>query len=254
MKCHQHPDAENFSHPVAESATFLAHPVLPYPFSALEAKADVSLSARADLLRWRQVALKQAQQQQYLTAIQTLTGVLSRYPHSAEDYSNRGLVYSWAGQGEAALRDYNRALSLDPLLAAAYNNRGNYFAGPGAAVKGALDLALADYDRAINLNPIHIRARINQAVTLRKLRRYNAALMALDEALVFRQLTGLIYGERGRTCHLWGDWNGAIADYCHALDCFAHPTSQIPLESPQANQVRQWLAQVQGICSGPHSD
>ncbi len=253
MKCHQHPDAENFSHPVAESAAFLACPALPSPFSALEAKEDVGLSARANLLRWRRVALKQVQQQQYLTAIQTLTGVLSRYPHSAEDYNNRGLVYFWAGQGQAALRDYNRALSLDPLLAAAYNNRGNYFASPGAAVEGALDLALADYDRAINLNPLHIRARINQAVTLRKLRRYNAALMALDEALVFRQLTGLIYAERGRTYHLWGDWNSAIADYYRALNCFALDTSPISLNSPQAEQVRQWLAQIQDIYSGSHS-
>jgi hypothetical protein len=35
--------------------------------------------------------------------------------------------------------------------------------------------------------------------------------------MLFGQLKGHIWAERGRTYHLWGDWNCAIADYRRAL-------------------------------------
>ena len=90
--------------------------------------------------------------------------MLSRYPHSAADYNNRGLVYFQAGEGELALSDYDKAVALDNTLANAYNNPANYY-----VAQGDLFVALADYQTAIELDSTNIRAWINQGITFREL-------------------------------------------------------------------------------------
>ncbi|MBV8887930.1 MAG: tetratricopeptide repeat protein, partial [Chroococcidiopsidaceae cyanobacterium CP_BM_RX_35] len=103
----------------------------------------------------------------------------------------------------------------------------------------------ADYDRAIDLNPGHVRARINRGITLRDLGRYEQAIEDFDTALLLGQLEGHIYAERGRTYHLWGDWNYSLADYRRAL-------TRLPQAGPSKSnppiclrlQVEVWLEQL----------
>ena len=105
--------------------------------------------------------------------------------------------------------------------------------------------AIADYDKALDLNPSYVRAWINRGITLRDLQEYDQAIENFDIAGMLGQLKGHIYAERGRTYHLWGDWNIAIADYRRAL-------TQLPqkgaLSSDSASrlrlQVETWLNQL----------
>ncbi|MEO1095155.1 MAG: tetratricopeptide repeat protein [Cyanobacteria bacterium J06638_28] len=190
----------------------------------------------------RQQVMQAVKRRDYRHAIAMLSCLISCHPDSAADYSNRGLIYFWSGQPSRALKDLNRAIALNPELAGAYNNRANYH-----AAQGDLEMALRDYDQAIDLDPFHAQARINRAVTLRELGYYADALEALDETLVFHQLTGEIYAERGRTYHLVGEWNAAIADYRQALRLLAKSTdSNKPLAlASKRLQLRTWLAQLQ---------
>lgn len=175
----------------------------------------------------RSSALEKAQQGHYIDAIALLSQLINRHPHNAIDYNNRGLVYFQSGQLNQALIDYNRAIQLNPQLYNAYNNRGNYYAACGQLVA-----ALADYDQAIDLNPSYVRAWINRGITLRELGRYDQAIENFDIAEILSggfvrselsqtgllgELEGHIYAERGRTYHLWGDWNCASTDYRRAL-------------------------------------
>lgn len=162
----------------------------------------------------RQKAAEQAKRGNYSQAISLLTKVIqsSLNQQTAMDYNNRGLMYFHSGQLEAAIADYNRALELNPNLAAAYNNRANCYANQGKLVD-----ALVDYDRALDLNPFHLRALINQGVTFRHLGMYQEALDNFDIALAQGKLCAYIYAQRGRTHHLAGDWNWAIADYQRSL-------------------------------------
>ncbi|MBO3457182.1 tetratricopeptide repeat protein [Aetokthonos hydrillicola Thurmond2011] len=185
----------------------------------------------------RSYALKAASQGDYSKAIAILNQLINRHPHNAIDYNNRGLIYFQCGELQKAFCDYNTALKLDPRLASAYNNRGNYY-----AACGKLDSALADYDQALDLNPSYVRAWINRGITLRDLGQYEEAIDNFDIALLFGQLEGHILAERGRTYHLWGDWNFAIADYRRAL-------TQLPLPNPKKEdpscrlrlRVENWL-------------
>jgi tetratricopeptide (TPR) repeat protein len=118
--------------------------------------------------------------------------------------------------------------------------------------------ALFDYETALDLNPINTHARINQGITFRELEMYELAIETFDLALQFDQMlnrssttetttaiAGHIYAQRGRTSHLAGDWNYAVADYRRALAVLA-PSSNALLDVSQRLrlQVRGWLREL----------
>jgi tetratricopeptide (TPR) repeat protein len=176
----------------------------------------------------------------FIRAIALLNRLITQFPANAEDYNNRGLVHFWQGAFHKAVLDFNRAIALNPDLPAAYNNRANYY-----AAKGAKESALEDYERTIDLDPFHVRARINRAITLRELGRYDLALDGFEEALLFRQKAGEIYAERGRTYHLRGDWNCAIADYYRAIAVFDRSSSETSTPLPRLQrQIMVWLQEL----------
>lgn len=184
-------------------------------------------------------ASEKAQQGSYGEAIALLSQLLNRNPQNAIDYNNRGLVYFQARQFDQAIADYNKALELNPRLAKAYNNRANYY-----AATGDLEAAIADYDQALDFNPSYVRAWLNRGITLRDLERYSEAIENFDIALLLGQLEGHIYAERGRTYHLWGDWNCCIADYRRALTLLPeHSTSTDPANRLRV-QVETWLNEL----------
>lgn len=188
----------------------------------------------------RQKALSEAQQGNYALAIDLFSRLIECNPNSANDHSNRGLVYFQNGQTEAALADYNRAIELNPRLDSAYNNRANYFAAQGQFLE-----AILDYDIALDLNPTNIRALINQGITFRELEMYERALESFELALCLGRLEGHVYAERGRTYHLRGDWNCAVADYYRALTEL--PGVGIYAHDPSVRlrfQVEAWLDEL----------
>ncbi|MBF2064151.1 MAG: tetratricopeptide repeat protein [Calothrix sp. C42_A2020_038] len=191
----------------------------------------------------RSCALRFARLGDYREAISLLNQLLKRNPENAIDYNNRGLIYYQCGERQKAFHDYNTAIELNPKLASAYNNRANYY-----AAYGNLAAALDDYDEALNLNPTYTRAWINRGITLRDLGRYEESIDNFEVAQLFDQYEGHILAERGRTYHLWGDWNWAIADYRRALALL--PMSQNHSDAAGWRlrlQVENWLGEL--LCS-----
>jgi len=176
-------------------------------------------------------------------AIAMLNRLIIQGLGTAEDFNNRGLVHLWNSHPHKAIRDFNHAIRLNPELPAAYNNRANYY-----ATLDDQQNALADYDRAIDLNPFHVRARINRGITLRKLGRLDEALEGLDDALMFHQLNGEAYAERGRTYHLRGDWNCAIADYRRALATLPTAIAETTgVEPSYRYRVMTWMSDLSTV-------
>jgi tetratricopeptide (TPR) repeat protein len=183
--------------------------------------------------------------QQYSQALQLLTTLIDRQPENAAHYSNRGLVHLRLGQVWAALVDCDQAVDLAPDLDQAYNNRALCHSSLGDWAA-----ALDDYERAIDLNPFNSRARINLGVTLRQIGDFERAIDCLEEALMFRHLPEFIYAELGRTYHLRGDWNCALANYRRSLEAAApdgiapdlaeteRPTAQI---QTLVDRVKGWV-------------
>jgi tetratricopeptide (TPR) repeat protein len=209
-------------------------------FNAQYQDAIGSESCAAEDSYLRSCALKFAKQGDYIDAIALFNHLIHRQPENAVNYNNRGLVYFQYGEREKALRDYNVALGLNPKLASAYNNRANYY-----AACGKLEEAVYDYDEALDLNPTYTRAWINRGITLRDLGQYEEAIDNFEIALLFEQYEGHIIGERGRTHHIAGDWNCAVADYRRALALLPiSPNSKDSAGLRLRSQVENWLGEL----------
>lgn len=206
---------------------------VPNPFNASE--QDYSSDQSFDPQALRRSALAEAKAGNYGYSIVLFDQLLQHNPLSATDYNNRGLVYFRNQQHSEALDDFNMAIDLNPDLDSVYNNRANYYAHHGHWLE-----AILDYDRAIELNPFNVRAWINQGITFRDMEMYDRAIECLDSALNFSRLEEHIYVERGRTYHLRGDWNCAIADYQQAKICFYASST------PLSGRSLRLLAQVEG--------
>jgi tetratricopeptide (TPR) repeat protein len=90
----------------------------------------------------------------------------------------RGLRY-----GGCALREVEKAVSLDPESSAALVSRGvgNYYMPP--AFGGGVEKAIADFERAAKLNPKDSEARLWLGVALREAGRNNESRAAIQESL-----------------------------------------------------------------------
>ncbi|MEL7418964.1 MAG: tetratricopeptide repeat protein [Cyanobacteria bacterium J06629_2] len=172
-------------------------------------------------------------QEEYESAIALLDRLIALCPDHAANYNNRGLMHYRNNQIIEALCDLSLALEINPNLDSAYNNRANCY-----AAQGDLEDAIAEYDLALDLNPGNLRAWINQGIAFRELELYELGLENFEIALIIGDtLEAKIYAERGRTYHLNGDWNCAVADYRQVLK-MSDGQSDVP---SYLNQVRDWL-------------
>lgn len=204
-------------------------------FSSTE-RYSTSLPDSVILEQLRNSIKVKASQGDYPAAIALLNRTIALCPDSATDYNNRGLMYYRDGKITEALKDLSLALEIEPTLDSAYNNRANCY-----AAKGDLAQAIADYDTALDLNPANIRAWINQGIAFRELRMYDLALENFDITLIIGDsLQSRIYAERGRTYHLQGDWNCAVADYQTALAMLEQQSKPSKL----TYKIRTWLSQL----------
>ena len=111
-----------------------------------------------------------------------------------------------------AISDYDKAISLDPNLVDAYNNRGTVkamykdFAG-----------AILDFSKAIELKPDNAEAYLNRGATLIEKKDYKNALNDLNKALELNPHNVLARFNRGIASSVLGDYPAAILDYDEVL-------------------------------------
>ena len=190
----------------------------------------LSFSSESQL---RTAVKAKASRGEYVSAIALLDRLIALCPDNAAYYNNRGLMYFRNNQIVEAFCDLSTALEINPNLDSAYNNRANCHAAQGDLIE-----AIADYDLALDLNPANLRAWINQGIALRELGMYDLALENFDITLIIGDsLRSRIYQERGRTYHLQGDWNCAVADYQTALELLADR----PDLSRDRQKIQGWL-------------
>ena len=89
------------------------------------------------------------------------TPVQGNNPALALAFYIRGKDLAEAGNLDAAISDYNAALTINPMFAAAVADRGVAWAR-----KGNYDRAIADYDAALRIIPRDERTRKNRAIAM----------------------------------------------------------------------------------------
>ena len=100
----------------------------------------------------------------YRGAIKDYTKAIDLNPDYATAYNNRGVAKSSLGDKEGAIKDYDKAIDLNPDYATAYYNRGK-----AKMSVGDKEGAIKDYDIAIELNPQRFHYYRNRAKVYRKM-------------------------------------------------------------------------------------
>ena len=124
----------------------------------------------------------------------------------------RGLAYLDRGDLPHAIADLDRAVSLAPDFAPAYQNRGNAW-----YAKGNYGRALTDYDEAIKLDPAVASAYINRATAKRELGLRDDAIADYQKAIDLGANRASPYVGRGQIYLAQRDYAHAIADFDRAI-------------------------------------
>ena len=115
----------------------------------------------------------------YGNAIKDYTKAIELQPDYASAYYNRGVAYGQKGDYGNAIKDYTKAIELQPNYADAYNNRGVAY-----GQKGDYDKAIEDLTRAIGLKPNYARAYNNRGIAYRRKRDKVRARADFDKGIL----------------------------------------------------------------------
>ena len=154
----------------------------------------------------------------YDVAVQLLPG--------ASSLTDRGCVHMLAGNLNAAIEDFGRAIASDPKSALAYSNR-----AAAHSKMGKVERALEDYGRAIENDPKYPNSYSNRAFAYYKLGEYEKGIADCNAALKLRPNHSPTYSNRGLCRAALGDTKGARADFTRALEL---PSNAITIAEAQA--------------------
>ncbi len=133
-------------------------------------------------------------------------------PSYYEAYFGRGLVFERLGRLDKALADYERAIAIDPSRHEAYYGRGNVF-----KAAGQFERALADYDRVIAMNPSSYEAYYGRGLVFEELGRLDKALADYDKAIAIDPSRHEAYYGRGNIFRGIGQFDKALSAYDKAV-------------------------------------
>ena len=103
---------------------------------------------------------------------------LSIKPNNANAYNNMGIALQDQGKLEEAIEAYNMALAIKPDYAEAYNNKGIALQG-----QNKLEEAIEAYDRALVVNPDYAEAYYNKGIAFQGQNKQDEAIEAYKKVL-----------------------------------------------------------------------
>ena len=134
-------------------------------------------------------------------------------PVSADDFVNRGKARIAKRDREGAIRDFTRAIELNPRHANAYHQRGFL-----RHEDGDWDGTIADYSKVIELSPHFAAAFCFRASAKYFKDERDGAIADATRAIEIDPKYADAYGLRGSARHGKRDLEGAIADYTKAIE------------------------------------
>lgn len=140
--------------------------------------------------------------------------VIEKQPSGiAHAYMNRGLTFVGKGQLDEAIKDFDKAVALNPSFYEAYSNRGGAF-----EKMGRLDRAVEDFNRAIALNPRYANAYFNRGVAYGKAGSYDDSIASFNKSLEIDPGKVDAYVSRGVSYALMGQQEKALTDFNMAIE------------------------------------
>jgi tetratricopeptide (TPR) repeat protein len=133
------------------------------------------------LTLWNLMGASAAQIGQLDDAILAFQKALSIKPDYAEAYNNIGNVLKDQDKMKEAIEAYNKALSIKPDYAEPFNNMGNAFRD-----QGRLNEAIKVYKKALSIKPDYAEAYNNMGIALKDQGKLEKAVEAFTKALAIK--------------------------------------------------------------------
>jgi tetratricopeptide (TPR) repeat protein len=147
----------------------------------------------------------------YQAAIRDYDQAIRLDPNNARAFSNRGAAYKKLGRIDQAIADHTAAIRLDPQSPENFDNRGLSY-----AANGDYDRAIADYNEAIRLKP-QANFLTDRGDSYNFKHDYDRAIADYDRAIALNPGFYLAYNNRAAAYEKKGELDRAIADYEAAL-------------------------------------
>lgn len=122
-------------------------------------------------------------------------------------YNNRGVAYWEKGDHDHALRDFDKAIALNPDYAEAYNNRGVAYRKKDEHAR-----AIQDYNKAIDLKPDYAEAYQNRGLAYVRQGEFARGIQDFDKAIELKPDLAEAYYLRGVTWLFLKEWDKARSD------------------------------------------
>jgi tetratricopeptide (TPR) repeat protein len=158
-------------------------------------------------------AIAELNAQRYPQAVALLDPFIEAHPTNEYALLLRGNARRLAGEHEAAITEYTRALAVNPIYFNAFLNRGTSYHELGRA-----DEALADSDRAIEADPQNARGYHMRGYMRYTNGDYAAARSDYDRSIELDPTDAYVYIDRGVLRSERSDPHGAITDYRASLE------------------------------------
>lgn len=133
-------------------------------------------------------------------------------PDFFEAFTNRGVTKAEIGDLDGAVSDYNISLEINQRLPATFNNRGLVFHR-----KFEYDKAAQDFRDAIRLDPMNAEIHCNLGLALNELGKVKEAIDSYNEAIRIDSKYVVAYVNRGAARYEDGDFDLAGLDFNDAI-------------------------------------
>ncbi|MBS0208486.1 MAG: tetratricopeptide repeat protein [Planctomycetes bacterium] len=140
------------------------------------------------------------------------TGLINDGEQLSWALNNRAAVWTFKGEFDLAIADYNDEMRLNPGPIA-YNNRGyTYYR------KGDYDRAINDFNQALRQEPNHRLALCNRGASYQQKGDYEAAMADYNQAIRASPNFTIAYALRGHVWRAKQEYDRATLDYQRAFD------------------------------------
>ena len=163
----------------------------------------------------------------------------------AEAHASMGLIYYCYFKGAESVKEFERAIQLNPNYATAHH----WYGRLTLVMIGQLDRAMAEAKRAYELDPVSPIIHADLGGVSLAARRYDEAIQQLRATLEVDPEFYWAHRWLGMALELKGDTEGAIAEYKRAIELNDDPSTLAFLAHAYASigrqeEARQLLAQL----------
>jgi protein O-mannosyl-transferase len=148
----------------------------------------------------------------WMNSLSLFNDVIAKYSRSYIAYSNRGTAKLDLGDKQGAIKDYDKAIEINPNYLYAINNRGR-----AKLEAGDKTGALKDYSKSIEINPHDARPFNNRGLMKLELDDKLGAIQDFNKAIEINPNYAQAFGNRGNAKASLGYMRGAILDYNKAI-------------------------------------